>query len=89
MTAATDEIRLIRRFRLQVACGAACAVLTIAAAVLPMWIEGLTGLGPDGGSGAVEWLLALAVGTLSIAFGVLAYRTRRRLAHVHADRPQD
>ena len=88
MTAETDGARLIRRYRLQVACAAACAVLTIAAAVLPTWIERLTGLEPDGGSGALEWLLAVAVGTLSIVFGVLAYRTRRRLAHAKADRPR-
>ena len=88
MRASTDEARLIRRYRLQVACAAACAVLTIAAAVIPMWIERLTGLEPDGGSGALEWLLAVAAGALSIAFGVLAYRTRRRLAHAPADRPR-
>jgi hypothetical protein len=87
MTAAADEARLVRRYRLQVAFAAVCAVLTIAAAILPVWIERLTGLEPDGGSGELEWLLAVATGALSIAFGVLAYRTRRRLAGVQADRP--
>jgi hypothetical protein len=88
MTAAPDQDRLMRRYRLQVAFAAACAVLTMAAAVLPMWIERLTGLEPDAGSGELEWLLAVAAGALSIAFGVLAYHTRRRLARVQADRPQ-
>jgi hypothetical protein len=88
MTAATDEAQLIRRYRLQGAFAAICAVLTIAAAVLPVWIERLTGLEPDSGSGELEWLLAVAAGAVSITFGVLAYRTRRRLARVRADRPR-
>jgi hypothetical protein len=85
MTAATDEARLARRYRLQVIFAAASVILTIAAAILPAWIERLTGLEPDGGSGELEWLLAVVPGALSIAFGVLAYRTRRLLAHVQVD----
>jgi hypothetical protein len=86
MTAAIDEARLIGRYRLQVAFAVACTVLTIAAAVLPMWIESLTRLEPDGGNGELEWLLAVGAGLVSMAFGVLAYRTRRQLARVQADR---
>jgi cell shape-determining protein MreD len=88
MTAATDEARLARRYRLQMVLAAASVILMIVTAVLPMWIEQLTGLEPDGGSGELEWLFALVPGALSIVFGVLAYRTRRLLATVRADQPR-
>ena len=81
MTPSVDEARLRRRYRLQVILGIACVILTAAAVILPVWVEEFTGLEPDGGSGEFEWILALIPGLLSIAFGALAYRTRRLLAH--------
>jgi hypothetical protein len=71
-----------------VAFAAACAVLTAAAAILPLWIERVSGFEPDGGSGVLEWLFALGAGGLSISFSVRAYGTRRRFFRLQADRPQ-
>jgi hypothetical protein len=85
MTAAGDEAQLARRYRLQVFLATVSVILTITAAILPVWIERLTGLEPDGGSGELERLLAVVPGAISIIFGVLAYRTRRLLAQVHVD----
>jgi uncharacterized membrane protein len=78
------EAKLARRARLQLIFMIISLVLTVLAAVLPVWIEGFTSLEPDGGSGALEWLLAVVFGAVSIVFGVLTYRTRRQLATVTA-----
>jgi len=45
-----------------------------------MWIEEVTGLSPDGGSGETELLLAVPFGLASIFLGVLMYRTRQKIA---------
>jgi hypothetical protein len=83
----TDDVRLARRYKLQVIFAAASVILTIVTAILPMWIELLTGLELDRGSGELEWLFALVPGAISIIFGVLAYRTRRLLANLRAEEP--
>ena len=79
MTASADHDRLARRARIQLICGIACAVLTIAAFAVPEWIEAVTTLKPDGGGGELEWLLAAAFGVTSVVFGVLTFRSRRQL----------
>ena len=84
MTRATEEFRLFRRYRLCVIFAVVSAFLTVLAVVVPMWIEELTGLEPDGGTGELEWLLALVPGACSIVLGLLAFRTRRKLATVQA-----
>jgi len=73
---------LARRARLHLVFAIISLGLTVLAAVLPVWIEEVTSLEPDGGSGALEWLLAAVFGVVSIVFGVLTYRTRRKLAAV-------
>jgi hypothetical protein len=79
MSAADDQARLARRARLELVFALISAGLTAMAAIIPVWIESLTGLEPDGGNGELEWLLAVAFGVVSIVFGVLTYRTRRQL----------
>ena len=54
--------------------------LTVLALVVPMWIEDVTGLSRDGGSGETELLLALPFGLASIVLGVLTYRNWRKFA---------
>ena len=79
MAPAADEAKLARRARLQLVFALISAGLTVLAAIVPVWIEEVTGLEPDGGNGELEWLLAVVFGLVSIVFGVLCYRTRRQL----------
>jgi hypothetical protein len=48
--------------------------------VWPDWIEELTGLNPDGGSGAAEWVAVAVLGVLTLVFGVRAWRVLRAAA---------
>ncbi|MDN5795368.1 MAG: hypothetical protein L0H79_06400 [Intrasporangium sp.] len=86
MTTADDEARLVRRYRWQVALAVVCVILTVAAALVPTWIEEVTELDPDAGSGELEWLLAVIPGVLSLAIGALAYRSRQQLVRLRAAR---
>ena len=86
MAPGDDGVRLARRSRLQLMFMIISVGLTVLAAVAPVWIEEFTSLEPDGGNGALEWLLAVVFGATSIVFGVLTYRTRRQLAAVTASR---
>jgi hypothetical protein len=64
--------RLRRRFWVEVALATASAVTLLLVLLEPQWIEVLTGLDPDSGSGALEWLMAavtLAIALSSIALG--------------------
>lgn len=74
-----ERAKLERRARLQFISAGICAVLTLLAAVVPRWIEETTTLEPDGGSGELEWLLAVVFAVITLALGLLGYRTRRRL----------
>ncbi|HEY5979583.1 MAG TPA: hypothetical protein VIT41_08105 [Microlunatus sp.] len=55
--------------------------MTMLAAISPVWIEEFTGLEPDGGNGALEWLLAVGFGLVGVELGVLCHRTRQQLKH--------
>lgn len=49
------------------------AALTV---VVPDWIEAAFHVDPDGGNGAVEWVLVIALGALAVLAGWLARRDR-------------
>jgi hypothetical protein len=66
--------------RLEVALATIGATLFVLTLIYPRWIEALTGLEPDSGSGAAEFLVAGAFLLMAICSSVLAWRTRRRLA---------
>ena len=42
------------------------------------WIELLTGLDPDNGSGSAEWMIVAVSGTAAISFAVLSRHEWRR-----------
>ncbi|HVQ18843.1 MAG TPA: hypothetical protein VMT27_07385, partial [Actinomycetes bacterium] len=76
----TPSVRqLSRRVKILLACTAIFALLAVAALVVPMWIEEVTGLSPDGGSGEAEALLAIPFGVASLVLGVLTWRSQRQL----------
>jgi hypothetical protein len=56
--------------------GAALSLLTL---VWSEWIEEIFGVDPDGGSGSLEWIIALGFLVVAIALGLLARRGQRRL----------
>jgi hypothetical protein len=53
---------------------ALCGVLAVVTVVWPTWIETTIGVEPDGGSGALEWLVIVVLGVVGVAFGLLARR---------------
>ena len=67
------------------------AVLAVLAAFLGLltfvwqsWIEGTTGLEPDGGSGAFEWAVVATCGVASLALSGFA---RREWVRLHEGEP--
>jgi ABC-type thiamin/hydroxymethylpyrimidine transport system permease subunit len=76
--------RLRRRLRIEVVLAVISAVLCVLTLVFPEWIEELTGLEPDAGSGALEWIIAGAFLVAAVVSAVLARRDYRRLASDHS-----
>jgi hypothetical protein len=72
--------KLSLRARCQLILAIIFFALTVLALLVPMWIEDVTGLSPDGGSAEAELLLAVPFGLASIVLGVLTYRARRKIA---------
>lgn len=61
----------------------AAAALAVVTMVDAEWIEAVFGVDPDGGSGALEWGLALGLGIVAAA-SALVSRWSRRAAVAHA-----
>ncbi len=73
-------IRIIVQFALA-ALFLAVAVVTV---IEPEWIEVVFGIDPDRGSGALEWVIVLALGVLAVVaagFGARTVIQRRRIGH--------
>jgi hypothetical protein len=72
-----------RRLRLRIGLEAALALCGLARAVLtamtPEWIEALTGVEPDAGSGALEWAIVVGCVLSSIVLTVRAGHNTRLL----------
>jgi hypothetical protein len=75
--------QLRRRLRVEVVLAGVSAVLCVLTVVFPEWIEALTGLEPDAGSGSLEWIVAGVFLTATVASAILARRDYRRLAADH------
>jgi hypothetical protein len=70
---------LLVLFWAEVVLATASAVLAVATAIHPDWIESLTGLDPDAGSGSAEWAVTLILALAAIALAVGARFTRSAL----------
>jgi hypothetical protein len=75
--------RVRRRLRIEVVLTVVTAALCVLTLVAPEWIEELTGLEPDAGSGALEWTIAGAFLVAAAVCAVLARRDHRRLVADH------
>jgi hypothetical protein len=67
------------RFWVEVGLGVTSTLLLLLTLVTREWIELLFGVDPDGGSGALEWLIVACLVVMTLVFGALARRERRRL----------
>jgi ABC-type thiamin/hydroxymethylpyrimidine transport system permease subunit len=76
--------RIRRRLHVEVVLAGISIALGVLTLVFPEWIEELTGLEPDAGSGALEWIIAGVFLVGAVVAAVLARRDYRRLA---LDRP--
>jgi hypothetical protein len=76
--------RLRKRLRIKMLLVVISAALCVLTLVTPEWIEELTGLEPDVGSGALEWIIAGVFLVAAVASAVLAHRDYRRLAADHS-----
>jgi hypothetical protein len=74
---------LRNRFWVEVALGSATAILTAVTLISREWIEFLFGVDPDGGSGALEWLIVVVLGLATVVFAVLARMEWRRAQLEH------
>lgn len=74
------ETRRRRRARIETALATVSAALVILTLALPEWIELLTGLDPDAGSGALELAVTGTLLVVTIGFTLVARGNRRRLA---------
>jgi hypothetical protein len=70
--------RMRMRFWIEVGLGVMSALLLLLTLVTREWIELLFGVDPDGGSGALEWLIVACLVFLTLVFGALARREHRR-----------
>jgi hypothetical protein len=68
------------RYRLEVIAAAVTGLAAVITAIVPDWIEEVCHIDPDGGNGAVEWLIVAALALATIALGALAWRERRGIA---------
>jgi hypothetical protein len=69
---------LMVRFWIESTLAAASAFLAVLTLVWPDWIEGIFGVDPDGGSGALEWAIVAALMSTALVATMLARADLRR-----------
>lgn len=70
--------RLRTRFWIEAGLGVLSGLLLLLTLITREWIELLFGVDPDGGSGALEWLIVACLVVLTLVFGALARHERQR-----------
>jgi hypothetical protein len=74
---------MAKRLRIRVTIETGLAIISLLLVVLTlisdMWIETLTGIEPDDGSGALEWGIVAVFAIAAVASSTLAWRDARRL----------
>jgi hypothetical protein len=68
-----------KRFWIELGVAASASFLSLLAIAWPDWIEAVFGVSPDGGDGALEWLVAAVPLTPAIVAGALARLEWRRV----------
>jgi hypothetical protein len=68
------------RFRVEATLAGLSAALFALTLVFPEWIEATTGLEPDAGSGALEFVISGALLLVAVGLSLLARRDHRLLA---------
>lgn len=71
------------RARLEMVLAVLAAIAAVATAIWPTWVETLTRLEPDGGSGETEWQLVVTLVAVAVAAAVLARRDLRAVRRRH------
>jgi hypothetical protein len=72
--------RLTWAFWLELPAATISGALFLATLIRPDWIEVLFKVSPDGGSGELEWVLAIAFLAVTVVAGLLARHEWRRAA---------
>lgn len=67
------------RMRIELLLSGLFAAGALATLIWPTWIERLTGLEPDAGTGEAEWWLVALLGLAAIVSAALAIRARRSM----------
>lgn len=65
------------RARIEIAVALILGALTVTTIVQPTWIEMLTALEPDGGTGETEWLVVAVLALATVLVAALASRDWR------------
>jgi hypothetical protein len=73
----------VLRARIEAVLAVACGILAAITLVWPTWIEKITGLEPDAGTGETEWGLVVVLGAFAVVAALLAGRDFRRAARHH------
>jgi hypothetical protein len=75
---------LRRRLRIELVLAVISAALSVLTLVFPEWIEEVTGLEPDAGSGALEWIIVGVFMAATVVSAALARRDYRRMVGEHS-----
>jgi len=68
------------RIRLVTTLSLASAILAVATALSPQWIEAVFGVDPDNGNGFIEWGVVFVLAVFAVTAGVWVQHARGRLA---------